>query len=133
MRYGFVVVCLLAVTACNDASPAGPTVPLNRQFELAPGQSATVEGASIRVSFLRVLGDSRCPADALCVQGGDAIVQIEVHPDGSPALPYELHTGDMQPVRHADLTIELVQLAPYPFSSRTIQPDEYRATLRVTR
>ncbi|MGH9329271.1 MAG: hypothetical protein ACRD09_02410 [Vicinamibacterales bacterium] len=121
------------MTACHESSPAGPTVPLNQQFVLAPGQTATVEGASVRVSFLRVLGDSRCPADALCIQGGDAIVQIEVHPDGGGVRPYELHTGDMRPVKHDDLTIELVQLSPYPFSSRTIQPDEYRATLRVAR
>ena len=45
----------------------------------------------------------------------------------------ELHTGDMQPVRHDELTIHLVQLAPYPFSSRPFTPDEYRVTLRVTR
>jgi hypothetical protein len=133
MRYGFVLALLLAATACMDKNPSSPTVPLNQQFELAPGQSANVEGASVRVSFLRVLGDSRCPADALCIQGGDAIVEIEVDPNGSPSVPYELHTGDMRPVTHGDLTIELVQLSPYPFSSRTIQPDEYRATLRVTR
>jgi hypothetical protein len=133
MRYGIVVALLLAVTACNDANPSSPTVPLNNQFELAPGQSANVEGAAIRVSFLRVLGDSRCPADVLCVQGGDAIVAIEVDADGSPSVPYELHTGDMRPVKHGDLTIELVQLSPYPFSSQTIQPADYRATLRVTR
>jgi hypothetical protein len=132
MRYGFVLF-LLAVTACNGMNPSSPTVPLNQQFELAPGQSATVQGASIRVSFLRVLGDSRCPADALCIQGGDAIVAIQVEPDGSGAVPYELHTGDMRPVTHGNFTIELVQLSPYPFSSRTIQPDEYRATLRVRR
>jgi hypothetical protein len=28
--------------------------------------------------------------------------------------------------------IELVQLQPYPFSSRTIAQDEYRATFLVT-
>jgi hypothetical protein len=39
----------------------------------------------------------------------------------------------MQPVRHDEFTIALVQVAPYPFSTRMIQPDEYRATLRVTR
>lgn len=27
----------------------------------------------------------------------------------------------------------LVRLEPYPFRSRTIRPEEYRATLRVTR
>jgi hypothetical protein len=133
MRYGFVLGLFLAATACTEKNPSSPTVPLNEQFELAPGQSANVEGASIRVSFLRVLGDSRCPADVLCVQGGDAIVAIQVEPGGGPSVPYELHTGDMRPVKHGDLTIELVQLSPYPFSSRTIPPDEYRATLRVTR
>jgi hypothetical protein len=133
MRYGFMFGLLLAATACMETNPSSPSVPLDEQFVLAPGQSADVRGASVSVSFLRVLGDSRCPADALCVQGGDAIVAIEVDPDGSPSVPYELHTGNMLPVKHGDLTIELVQLAPYPFSSRTIQPDEYRATLRVTR
>ena len=46
---------------------------------------------------------------------------------------YPLHTGDMKPVTHEDLTIALVELSPYPFSSRPIQPGDYRATLRVTR
>ena len=32
---------------------------------------------------------------------------------------------NMQPVPHDDVTIHLVQLAPYPFSSRTIAPDVY--------
>jgi len=39
----------------------------------------------------------------------------------------------MQPVVHEGLTIALVQLMPYPFSAKTIAPDEYRATLKVTR
>jgi hypothetical protein len=34
---------------------------------------------------------------------------------------------------HEGFTIALVNLTPYPFSSKTILPDEYRATLRVTR
>ena len=29
--------------------------------------------------------------------------------------------------------IELAELQPYPFSSRTIEPGDYRATLIVTR
>jgi hypothetical protein len=44
---------------------------------------------------------------------------------------YELHTERPQPARHDDLTITLVQLAPYPMTSRTIAPGDYRATLRV--
>jgi hypothetical protein len=43
-----------------------------------------------------------------------------------------LQTGDLRPVVHNGLTIALVQLSPYPFSARTIAPEEYRATLKVT-
>ena len=76
--------------------------------------------------------DSRCPADAICVLGGSATVAIAVA-SGLSNQSYELRTGDMQPVVHDGLTIALVQLMPYPFSTRTIAPDEYRATLKVTR
>jgi hypothetical protein len=123
--------CLLFVTACDEKSPLAPTVPLNQQFTLAPRESAYVENTSIRVEFLRVSGDSRCPGDAICIQGGDALVHVRVN--GS--AEYELHTGDNSraSVTHGGFEIALVDLQPYPFSSRTIAPDEYRATLTVTR
>ena len=130
MRYALVLLAL-AVAGC-DESPTGPTVPLNSEFELAPGQSAVVEDAAVSVRFNRVTGDSRCPADAICILGGDAIVHVTaVSRQGS--RDYELHTGNLQPVQHDGTTIALVQLTPYPFSSRTIQPDDYRATLKVSR
>ena len=131
MRCFIPLLVLLFVSAC-DESLTGPTVPINTEFVLAPGSSAVVDGAALSVRFNRVSGDSRCPADAVCILGGDAIVQITASGAGG-TREYELHTGDMRPVRHGDLTIALVVLAPYPFSARTIQPDEYRATLKVTR
>lgn len=129
----FALSCLLLMAACDDTSATGPSVPLNEQFTLAPGQTATIQDASVRVQFVGVTGDSRCPADVVCVQGGDALVHIRVG-DGN-AVDYELHTGDASraATTHAGFRIELVDLQPYPFSSRTIGPDEYRATLRVTR
>lgn len=135
-RYPLVLMlsCLLAVTGCDEQSPTGPTVSLNQRFTLAPGEMATIDGASIRIQFIRVTGDSRCPADAVCIQGGDALVNVRVL-DGGSAVEHELHTGDLARahVTHRDLRIALVELQPYPFSSRTIQPGDYRATLTVTR
>lgn len=115
-----------------DESFTGPTYPLDSRFTLAPGELAGIERAGVRVRFNGVEGDSRCPADAVCVWGGDARVLVSVlSADGR--ADYELHTGDMQPVRHGSLTIALEELAPYPFSSSAIDPGDYRATLRVTR
>jgi hypothetical protein len=83
--------------------------------------------------FEGVTGDSRCPIDAICIQGGDASVQLTVVPDSGAGRAYVLHTGDMRPVSHNELTIALVDLTPYPFSTRPVAPQEYRATVRVSR
>ena len=123
---------LLALVAC-DESPTTPTVGLNQEFVLAPGEVAKLADTGLGLRFVEVRGDSRCPADAICITGGDALVRIEVLSFGGGAQAYDLHTGDGRPVAHEGFTIALVNLAPYPFSTKTILPDEYRATLRVTR
>ena len=124
---------LLIVGACNDSSPTGPTVRLDEQFTLAPGEAAVLKDTSLRVVFERVSGDSRCPVDAVCIQGGDAIVHVRAV--DTTSAEYELHTGDQKraAATHAGFRIELAKLEPYPFSSRTIAPSEYRATLSIRR
>ena len=126
----FVLLSAMCLIGCAGSTIA-PRVPVDRQITLAPGQSVTV-GDSIAIRFVGVHGDSRCPADAMCIQGGDAVVRVQVTHDRE-AHDVDLHTGNMQPATTGDVTVTLVQLTPYPFSSRTIRPDEYRATLRMTR
>lgn len=134
MRAALALICLLCVTGCDEKSPSGPTVPLNERFTLAPGEVARINGEDLRFEFVRVTGDSRCPADAVCILGGDAIVQVRATGGDSPEL-LGLHTGDASQATavYDRARITLVELQPYPFSSRTIAPDEYRATLTVTR
>ena len=130
MQRVLIGMCLLAATACLEINPTAPGS-IDEQVVLAPGEQASIDGVTLR--FEGVLGDSRCPADALCVLGGDAIVKVRVSSGSGAPVDFELHTGDMKPVTHGDLTIELVQLAPYPFSSQPIDPKDYRVTLKVTR
>lgn len=132
MRLLAVIVALCALS-CSSDTPASPDTPFDVTIVLAPGETKPVTGSALRVRFDAVLGDSRCPADALCIQGGDAIVRITVLPAGTTGATYDLHTGDMQPVRANNVTIALVQLSPYPFVSNPIDPRSYRATLRLTR
>jgi hypothetical protein len=131
MRPASVVWLLTMAIACSN--PSGPTVRLDENFVLAPGESARVSGADVSIRFVGVQGDSRCPADAVCIQGGDAIVRVEAQSSTAGAKTYDLHTATSQPVRHGDVAIALVELTPYPFASRPTQPGDYRATLRVTR
>lgn len=130
MTRSLFAVCLLLATACSGNSPARPS-PVDLEVVLAPGQTSRVAG-DLTVRFVAVIGDSRCPADAICIQGGDAIVRLDVGA-GRARAERDLHTGSMQPALFEGVRIELLQLSPYPFSGRTIEQDEYRATLRVTR
>jgi hypothetical protein len=105
---------------------------LNTEFTLAPGGAMRINDTPLTVRFNEVTSDSRCPADALCIQAGSAAVQITAESNGS-TRSYDLQTGNMKPVQDEGLTIALVHLLPYPYSSRKIPPEEYRATLKVTR
>ena len=125
-----VVLCL--ISGCTD-QPAAPTGPVDTTVVLAPGAVADITGTSIRLRFLGVVADSRCPGDALCVWAGDATVRIDVVPSTGGSATYELHTDRTPPVSHGDLTIALTELSPYPFGTRPINPSDYRARIRVTR
>jgi hypothetical protein len=135
MRPLVLVLCLLAATGCDENSPTGPTVNPNERFTLAPSEVATIDDVDLRVRFVAVSGDSRCPGDAICIQGGDALVLIQVIDNGATS-DYQLHTGDTSraSITHKQVRIALVELQPYPFGSLPpILPGDYRATLTVTR
>lgn len=123
---------LLLGAACDEALPTGPSVSVNQEFTLAPGDDTTILGTSLRLQFVGVSGDSRCPADALCIQAGDALVHIVVR--GNTSGEYDLHTADpaRAVVRHDGVRIVLVSLQPYPFNGRGIQPEDYRATFAAS-
>ena len=129
MRYLVLAVCLLSVTACDLFSSTSPS-PVSTQFTLAPGQSQSV--ASTTLTFVGVTSDSRCPANAICVTAGDATVRVDLSRRGTTSS-HELHAASKQPVTVNELTIELVEIAPYPFLPNPIDPAAYRVTLRVTR
>jgi hypothetical protein len=139
MRLLTPLICLLLVTlpagACGDSSPLAPSVGLSEPFTLAPGEVARIGTTDLQVQFIRVSNDSRCPADALCILGGDAIVHIRIF-DADGVAAYELHTGNasLSSVTHGSVRLSLDALEPYPFSSLPpIAPGDYRATLVAAR
>ncbi len=131
MRFRWWLLAVVMASACTSSTT--PTVPFNKAFTLAPGEIVVIDETSIGVRFVNVLGDSRCPANANCIQAGDAIVWIEVNPLHGPANYYALHTATQRPIVFEGQTISLVQVTPYPSSVGAIKPEEYRVTLRITR
>src|SRR5690242_3025396 len=88
--YLFLIGAIVAASAIACSSmPTAPTDPA--VVTLAPGASTTY--GSLKVTFVRVTGDSRCPGDATCIVAGDAQAAIEL--DGlGPAQSAEIFLVD---------------------------------------
>ena len=88
---------LLALSIGCSGSPTHPSaLPIGQPFELRMGAMATLDG-DVRVIFLDVYSDSRCPMDAMCVAAGQAMVEIAFaqlsNPIPSPVLSLRLIVG----------------------------------------
>ena len=111
---------VLGLATCG--SPATPSA-LGQEILLAPGQTARVADAAATIRFDEVASDSRCPADVMCITGGDAVVRVTVEVKGARTT-LDLHTADLRPGQHQGLTIALLSLSPYPVSTKPISPSD---------
>src|SRR5688572_21066014 len=84
--YLFLAACASAGDGVTSPAPA-----LNEEFTLSPGQTTSVEGTNVRLTFERVSEDSRCPVDVTCIWEGDAVVVLKVKLEADEAT-CELHT-----------------------------------------
>jgi hypothetical protein len=102
----------------------------NRSFTVQMDQSILFDGYEI--VFSEILEDSRCPADALCVWEGRVSIGIDVkNKEGIQNII--LTSADKTTAYFDSYEINLVNVLPYPFSSKTITPEEYYVTVSISK
>ena len=129
----------VAIVSCSSvafgcaAHPSQPSRPLGQPFDLKAGTSA-VTADGLRLTFDRVLADSRCPLDVTCIQAGEAIVVLMLSQPNAAQAERELRTTPaLSEASYLAYVIKLVALVPYPRSTQQIRAEEYVATLTVDR
>ncbi len=143
---GLLIVGWIAAGCSTDFNPSPMGTPLDQTEQkiinaadvhttpltLKPGQSGRV--GLLKVTFLRILADSRCPADVICVWQGNAAVQLAVIRLGQPrtARRIVLNTG-LAPseARVHEYRILLGEVQPSPISTKPISFRDYRVTVHV--
>ena len=128
---------LAASSACRsngerpDVPSAPQNAPLSREVELAPGESAQVEGLSVK--FEGVSADSRCPVGVQCFWEGDAVVVVTLNAPARAGAALELHTAGRFPreATFGHYRVKLVSLVPQPREGEPVPAGDYRATLLV--
>jgi hypothetical protein len=73
-------VACVALTACDASKPVAPLAA--REFDIAEGQTAVVADGRLRVTFVQVAEDNRCPPEAQCIVAGSATVALGLESDG---------------------------------------------------
>lgn len=129
---------LALLGACGRSTPtfdaSVQSVGTDTVFVLRPGQEVRAPDSVMRLWFLGVRNDSRCPVDVVCVWQGDAETEIGVAFGMGPTVPYVLHTGlEPRSVELGLYRITLVEVRPTPLSTSRILPEQYRAALRLER
>ena len=63
---------LWAPASCDQKA----TVPLKQEFDLKLGQSAVAGDERLKINFVSVVEDSRCPEGATCIWAGNAKIAL---------------------------------------------------------
>ncbi|MCK4632261.1 MAG: hypothetical protein KAT79_03260 [candidate division Zixibacteria bacterium] len=92
-------------------------------FEIEEGNSAVIESDSLEIGFARVVADSRCPANVVCIWQGEATIELWIDGPGFDlttisvsieGLIGNLRTPNDRSVDTLGYLITLVNLDPYP-------------------
>jgi len=143
IRMASLALSCLMVFACAEGLAANPyssnafqVVRPGREFKLKAGRQVTVKGTKLRIRFVTVENDSRCPRDVTCVWAGNAAVQLQLG-IGRDSKRVTLNTSHSpsfvgETEFHGN-RVKLVDLSPYPRSDTKIAHRDYIATLLVSK
>ena len=127
------VMVLVFSIGCNDQTDE-ISAELGQEVDLQPGQSLVIEDEPIKVKFVEVVGDSRCPTGATCVWEGEVSCTLEItYLDESytktitqPGLTEQFSADTFQEYE-INFNVE-----PYPELDKEIKADEYRLLITIT-
>jgi hypothetical protein len=89
--------------------------------------------SKIKVQFLELIEDSRCPTDTNCVWAGNAKIRVKLTKNGRTETT-ELDTmGDKKAVHFYGYSIMLTALTPEPASNIRIDRNGYVATFEAVK
>lgn len=114
-----------ALTAGNDDAhdSGGRSLPV----VLGVGDSFELPDGSV-LEFVELIEDSRCPADAMCMWQGEALLQFEL--DGQRFKATFTGPDDEVTVVNG-WAIQVLDVQPYPLASQPHDPADAEVTVRV--
>ena len=118
---------VIETTPMMEGTPPAPP-----EIAVKLGQSTT-SADDLKVSFLSVDEDSRCPEGVNCIWAGNAKVSIQVSKTGAKPMTLALETQRQgEPQTYLNYQIYLISLAPYPKDGVAINKADYVARVGIS-
>jgi hypothetical protein len=123
------IVCAQPAAARGEGDGrAGKTV------NVRAGQQVSVAAYKLRILFVAVREDSRCPEGVQCVWAGNARVALTLSGAGARTASVELNTMTApREIAYANYTIRLISLAPRPVQDGRPKARDYVATFVISK
>jgi hypothetical protein len=130
MRSFFAYILFIFALALPMAANAQTT----RTVEVKMHNETVDRASGLRIKFVGLGDDSRCPTDTNCVWAGNARIFVRVSGKRMAARTLTLNsTTKPNVVTYGGYEFKLVDLTPHPRSNIRINPNGYQATIEVTR
>lgn len=125
-----ILIVLLILSGCDN--PVSVDAKLNQEFKLNVGQNAELQDEFLRIKFVAVTEDSRCPANLRCFIPGNAAVAFMIQQNKDLPAKDTLNTYlDPRDTWFKSYQIFLVKLEPYPQTTEQIPQSNYTATFLI--
>ena len=128
----FVIIFGLLIISCFYQNPKSPCeAALNQEIDIKIGQEVLIKGTPLRLKFVSVLEDSRCPKGEQCITAGNGKIEIAVkRSDNETKLELNTARGPQQAALDS-YEVKLVDLSPYPKRNHPIEKADYVARIIV--
>jgi hypothetical protein len=124
-----IAVVTLLLFACNREKETFPeSFPIGAEKSVKVGDEYLSDVQSLKFKITE-MQDSRCPSDVVCIWQGEALVTIDVESPVEGKLT--LSTFDNQLDTLGNFSFELVEVLPYPVSTKIIKLEEYEIRLKI--
>jgi hypothetical protein len=104
---------------------------IDTDVSLYIGESVIIKEHRIKLKFVDVLEDSRCPSDVICVWEGTVTLKINIQYNNQDLGDFILNLTNLHKVSFMGYYVKFIELEPYPISTEIIQKSSYHATFKV--
>lgn len=113
---------ILAVDEIEEAAPEVATT-----GAIGVGETKYING--VRITLNKIVEESRCPADATCIQAGRLVVNVTLKSDTDEET---VNMSDSDAARGFDTwKVAVVSSSPFPLASKPVSFEIYKVTFRV--